>query len=69
MAFQAEVKALTGVLLGGVKVHQSSPFIRHENAKAWLAQCLKANKEALRNPIGTIKVRMVSKRDCADFQA
>ena len=65
-AFQAEVKALTGILLGGIKVHQSAPFIKQENAKAWLAQCLQANKQANRNPIGTIKVRIVARRDCAD---
>lgn len=48
-AYIARIVATQGLLLGGVKVHDSSPFARREDAEAWASQALAANESAGRS--------------------
>lgn len=53
-------KAGDGVLLGGVKSHESSRFESESDANSWLEVCVKANLEAGRDV--AFKTVMASER-------
>lgn len=44
--YQGVAVAESGVLLGGVKVHKSSPFDSKRDAEKWLDVVIETNKEA-----------------------
>lgn len=46
MAYKGVVKATQGVLLGGVKEHQSSWFDTREDAESWLETVIEINNTA-----------------------
>jgi hypothetical protein len=50
-AFKGEIIARTGLLLGGVKVHQCHPFVEWRDCVRWTDQCIETNKEAGRDPM------------------
>jgi hypothetical protein len=62
-AYKARIRAMSGLLLGGVKEHVSSPFETREQAEAWLAVVIQGNREAGRDVDGgQILTVMASRR-------
>ena len=50
-SFVASVEAREGLLLGGVKRHESARFQEFSQAVAWIDAIIKGNKDAGREPI------------------
>lgn len=49
-AFRGEIIARTGLLVGGVKVHQSHPFVEWKDCVKWCDTIIETNLEAGRDP-------------------
>ena len=70
MPFQVEIIAADGkTVLGDVKIHKSTPFLKYSNAETWRDQCVKTNAAAGRPCFSKIKTVMVRKQACADYTA
>ena len=50
-AYQAVIKAQTGLLLGGTVSHTSSPFEQFKDAVSWSDTAVQINKDANRDVI------------------
>ncbi|MHA2265149.1 MAG: hypothetical protein ACXAEN_22370 [Candidatus Thorarchaeota archaeon] len=50
-AYVGKVTARTGVLLGGVKTHQSSPFADWREVVRWCDEVIENNKASGRDPM------------------
>jgi hypothetical protein len=60
-AFVAVLVAIEGLLLGGVRRHESTPFAKRADAEAWLAQAIETNQGAGRKAEGKVKQVMAAR--------